>query len=83
MPPGVFKVPAGGSEQLAVEPHGGTNRFYEWSLTLDVTVDQRSKKISIGSASHPLRTYIGPRFQRGFEYNPASHSWVKSAFTVG
>jgi hypothetical protein len=82
MPPAVFRVGAGGSEDLAIQPAGRPGRFYDWRLTLDLVVDQRSQRFTFGSRAHPLRSYV-PRAPQAdnipsVDYNFGTRSWGKA-----
>jgi hypothetical protein len=79
MPPAVFRVGAGGSEDVAIQPAGRPGRFYDWGLTLDMVVDQRSQRFTFGSRAHPLRSYVPRAPQadniRSVDYNFGTRSW--------
>jgi hypothetical protein len=79
MPPAVVRVGAGDSEDVAVLPEGHRG-FYEWGVTLDLVVDQRSQRVSFGSPAHPLRSFLSGRAPLDYSYNPSTRSWVRSHF---
>lgn len=78
LPEAAININPGHTEYLSLVPHG-VRGFYEWSATLEITVDQRTTSHQIGSSSHPLRSWLGFGSARtvnaGYDYSVATHSW--------
>lgn len=58
MPGSVVNISPGHTEYLDVQP-AGEARYYNWSITFTVVVNQQAKEVTIGSASHPLASWLG------------------------
>jgi hypothetical protein len=74
MPGAVINVDAGHTEYISVIPRG-VPRFYEWSVTLYLTVNQHPETRIIGSPSHPLRTWLGTNPTESYDYDVPTRSW--------
>ncbi len=74
MPDAVIDIGPGRTELLAVTPRG-MPRLYEWSVDVGVIVNQRRQTFTFGSATDPLRAWLGKRPTNSYDYNLASRSW--------
>lgn len=74
IPGSVIDVPPGHTEYVTVVAEGPP-RFYEWSLVIHLTVDQREETKIIGTKSHPLRSWLGPVPRTSYDYDVGSNSW--------
>jgi hypothetical protein len=74
MPDAVININPGHTEYVVVAP-AGSDKLYEWAVKLRVVVDQRTQVYSFGSASSPLRSWLGPQPARAYDYDTATRSW--------
>jgi hypothetical protein len=74
MPDAVINIDPGHTENINITPRGD-NRFYQWSLSLTVVVDQHSQSFTLGSTEHPLRSWLGITPSSAYDYFQRSHSW--------
>ena len=74
MPGAVINVSPGHTEYLQFITRG-RNLFYDWSIRLQVVVDEHTETFSFGSAAHPLRTWLGKAPAHSYDYNQAVHTW--------
>ena len=74
IPSGVINIAPGHTEYVEVDPEMD-KRYYEWALTLELSVDQRVERRSIGSRQNPLRSWRLPIPNRPFTFPPGAKSW--------
>jgi hypothetical protein len=76
LPEAAIAINPGHTEYLSLVPKGARG-FYEWSATLQFTVNQRTETREVGSLAHPLRSWLGftPTFNNGYDYDTRNHSW--------
>jgi hypothetical protein len=74
MPDAVINIDPGHTEDINITPRGD-DRFYQWSLSLTIVIDQHSQSFTIGSAEHPLCSWFGITPSLAYDYFQKSHSW--------
>jgi hypothetical protein len=75
IPNAVINIDRGHTEYVAVYPRGG-DQFYEWSLELQLVVDQRSSTVVYGSQDKPLRSWLGvDNNHAAYDYDYSTNSW--------
>jgi hypothetical protein len=77
LPDAVINIAPGHTEYIALRP-SGTPRMFEWSASLRVVVAQHSRTITIGSRTHPLRTWLGHTPQALYDHRPSGGAWSAS-----
>jgi hypothetical protein len=78
LPDAAIAIDPGHTEYLSLVPKG-TRGFYEWSATLQFTVNQKTETREVGSLKQPLRSWLGfgsaPTVNAGYDYDVATRSW--------
>lgn len=76
LPEAAIAINPGHTEYLSLAPKGARG-FYEWSATLQFTVNQRTETREEGSLAHPLRSWLGsiPTVNNGYDYDTRNRSW--------
>jgi len=74
VPNAVISIPAGQTEYVAITPTG-SKRWYEWSVSLDVVVNQQTTSYAFGNLKSPLMSWLGPMPAISYDFDFASHSW--------
>jgi hypothetical protein len=75
MPTAVIDIEPGQTEEVALTPRGDP-LMYEWSAQLRMVVDQREQTFNVGSARHPLRSWLGPDPDGGaYAFDEKADTW--------
>jgi hypothetical protein len=74
MPGAVINISPGHTEYIQLNTLG-KGWYYEWSVRLQVVVDQRTETFTFGSPQHPLSTWLGKSPAPAYDYNAADHQW--------
>ena len=80
LPSAVINVAPGHTEYLEVRTDGDQRTFYEWSLTLKISIDQHVERRSFGTRSNPLRDWMGIVPNHLYVFSPTSNSWNRKRF---
>jgi hypothetical protein len=70
----VIDIPRGQTQPVAVYSHG-RKRFYEWSVELELVVDQRPQRVVLGSPGAPLRSWLGALPSPVYDFDARTHQW--------
>jgi hypothetical protein len=79
MPPEVINVAPGHTEYIEVNAER-ENKLYEWSLTLEISIDQRRERRSFGSQARPLRSWGGPFPSSVYVFPRGADSWQPGSY---
>jgi len=74
MPSAVVNISPGHTEYIQLITLG-KGWYYEWSIQLQVVIDQRTVFFTFGSAKHPLSTWLGDLPSLGYDYSVTKHGW--------
>lgn len=79
IPNAVFTVAPGRTETLELQAHGEPGMLYEWGVDLDVTVNQRTEKVTFGTPQKPLRSWSVDDPPQ-VDYDPKTQQWRPAPF---